>query len=844
MISRFMILPPALRFALRDLREGLRGFRIFFACLVLGISAMAGVGSLSAALLAGMADESRTLLAGDVDVQLLRRPATLDERQWLEQAGTVSQSVSLRSNAFSPQNGERALVEVRAADHHYPLYGELLTSPALPQAEMLAKSGALWGAVIDETLADRLGLKIGDRIQLGNTSFHVRAFITHEPDRANSGFLLGPRVMIAYDALQETGLIQPGSLHSYSYKLRLSPDFDLEAWLKTTQDHYGGQGWRIRTHNKSAPALRRVVEQMGVFLTLVGLTALIVGGVGVGNAVRAWLDRKRNSIATFKILGATRTMIFTISLLEVMLLASLAILVGSGLGAGLPLVFGDYLSDHLPVPPRFGLYPQPLLSAALYGFLITLAFSIWPLGRACDMPAAQLFRDQVTQEVPWPARPYVFLVTATVTLLAFVTWWLSALPELALGFLLGAGLILGLLWGVGWLIARLAALMPRVQSPALRLAVANLHRPGAATGPVVMSLGLGLTLFTVMTLVEGTFSRELSSQIPDRAPAFFFIDIQSDQHDAFLAVAQAIEGVGRLQSVPSLRGTISKINNIPAQDWEHKGGAGWVLRGDRGLSYATDVPDGNEIVAGSWWTADYQGPPLVSFSAKEAYELGITVGDTITVMVLGREITATITSLRALDWDSFQFNFVILFDPHTLASAPHGYMTALEASGDAEGRAYRQLTDSFPNVTAIRIKDVLTTVTSIIGNVALGVRATAAITILAGILVLAGALAAGQRARFYDAAIFRMLGATRRNILTSILLEYALLGCLTGVAALLLGGIAGYVIVENVLELSFTLMPQAMLVTVGTSILATLVFGLAGTWQSLRVRPARLLRST
>ncbi len=360
-----------------------------------------------------------------------------------------------------------------------------------------------------------------------------------------------------------------------------------------------------------------------------------------------------------------------------------------------------------------------------------------------------------------------------------------------------------------------------------------------------MSLGLGLTLFTGMTLIQGTFSRELSSQIPERAPAFFFIDIQPDQHDAFLTEARSIKGVGHIASVPSLRGTIHKINGIPARDWQHKGGADWVLRGDRGLSYAIDIPDGNEITAGSWWPSDYRGPPLVSFSAKEANELGIVVGDTITVMVLGREITATITSLRALEWDSFQFNFVILFDPHTLAGAPHGYMAALEArGGDAEGRAYRQLTTSFPNITAIRIKDVLTTVTSMIKNVALAVHATTAITLLAGVLVLAGALAAGQRARFYDAAIFRMLGATDHTILASILMEYVLLGCLTGLAALLLGGISGYVIVTYVLELPFALMPWAMLATVGASILVTLVFGLAGTWQSLRVRPARLLRST
>lgn len=836
-------LPLALRLAVRELRGGLEGFRVFLGCLILGVAAIAGVGTLVSSLLAGMDGEGRSLLAGDVELRLFQRELDDEQRAWVEARGTISDTLSLRSNAFAPSTGERALVELRGVDELYPLYGEFLLAPAMDTNRALGKRDGRYGIVVDPLLADRLGVEVGDSLRIGNLDFELRALIQSEPDRANAGFQLGPSAIIDRAAADETGLLVFGSLVSYHYKIRLAPETSLVDWRAELVAAWPDADWRVRTYENSAPGIRRFLDRMGSFLTLVGLTALVVGGVGVGNAVRAWLDRKTDSIATLKVLGASGGTVFAVYLAQVMLLAVLAVAIGLAVGAIVPFVLGGFLSDRLPVPPRGGFYPAPLAVAAIYGILITLIFTALPLGRARDIPAARLFRTIVAPGGARPRMVYLLLALVSAAGVVAVAILLSAQPALSAGFALAATLALLLLRGTGWLVERLAARLPRPRHAGLRLAIANLHRPGAATGPVIVSLGLGLTLFVALVLIEGNMNREVSSQIPERAPAFFFVDIQPDQYEDFVAMAQALPGVSNLETVPSLRGSILEVKGVPADEAEVAPGSAWVLRGDRGISYAIDFPEGNRLVDGAWWPADYDGPPLVSFAAEEALDLGLGIGDTITVGVLGRAITAEIASLREVEWATFGFNFVILFDPHTLATAPHSYMATLEAEGAAEAQAYRALTDRFPNVTAVRLKEVLTAVNDILGDIGTAVRVTAIITILAGILVLAGAMAAGHRNRVHDSVVFKILGAVRADILRAHILEYALLGVLTALVALVLGTLAGWLVVVEVMEMEFDIFPVAMVVTVAASAVLTIGFGLAGTWRALAIRPAQLLRT-
>lgn len=848
MISRSPALPVALRLALRELRGGLSGFRIFMACLILGVTAIAAVGSLTRAIQDGMEREGQSILGGDMEINIFQAQLGADERMWLEARGTLSDSARLRTMAHvdtETSGGEprSTLVELRAVDRLYPLYGDFKTRPVLDNEALFEQRAGKWGTAIDPLLADRLGVEVGDTLTFGGIKADIRAFIEKEPDKANMGFQLGPSVMIRRAALEQTGLITTGSLVNYYYKLKLPAGTDIKATNEELKEAFPDANWRVRDRSTSAPGLRRFIDQMGIFLTLVGISALVVGGVGVGNAVRGYMDRKTRTIATLKILGADGSTVFKTYFFQIMLIGLVAIIVGMSVGAMLPGVLALFLPDTLPVKPGGGIYPVALGLSALYGLMITVAFTVWPLGKARDLPPVRLFRALVAPESRWPRFIYVATIFGAATAVVLLAVGLSDRRMLAAGFMGGAAIALVLLRLTSWLIERGAARFPRSRNPLVRMAVANLHRPGAATGAVVISLGLGLTLFASLALIEGNLEARLTEQVPEEAPAFFMLDIQRHQLQDFETAARSINGVEELVVIPNLRGRVTKLNGVNASDVEVAQNVRWILRGDRGLSYMNDLGGGSHIVEGDWWPADYSGGPEISLGKEAADGLGLNVGDTLTVTVLGREITATVRSIREIDWGTFGFNFVILFDPNTLAAAPHTYMATMKASDAAETEAHKLITSTFPNVTAIRMKEVLSSVNTMMEQIGTAVRATAAVAIVAGILVLAGAIAAGFRQRVYESVILKVVGAVRSQILRAYLLEYTLIGLITAAIALGLGSLAGWVVVEKVMEMEFSFLAMPMIFTVVTSLVVTVLFGLASSFRALGIKPNAVLRT-
>lgn len=837
-----------LKFAFRELRGGLGGFRIFMACLILGVTAIAAVGSLTQAIEDSLTREGRTILSGDFEVRRFQRELSPEVQADVAALGSLSVSARLRTMARVADTGKSTLVELRAVDSLYPHYGTLETRPQLSNPDLLDKIGDVYGVAIDETLAAQLGVERGDQLVFGAVTTEIRAFVTLEPDKANQGLQLGPSVFVRLEALTESGLVTTGSLINHYYKLKVAEGTPLEETkesLKTILDEaLLDQSYRLRDRTTSAPGLRRFIEQMGSFLVIVGLASLVVGGVGVGNAVKGYMDRKTRTIATLKILGATGRTVFITYFAQVMLIGLVSTIIGLALGAVLPGILGDFLPADVPVQIQVAVYPSALVLAGAYGLLITIAFTVWPLGRARDLPAVRLFRALVAPEGGLPRRSYLAMITAAALGVTGLAIGLATSPLLAASFLGGAALCFLILRGLGWLIEKGAANLPRPKGALRRMALANLHRPGAATSTVVISLGLGLTLFATLSLIEGNLSGQLDDQIPNEAPAFFFVDIQPYQLEQFREKALSVEGARDLVTVPSLRGTITMINETPAADYEPPSkDERWILRGDRGLSYGLAARANSELVQGSWWPDDYDGPPQISFGREEAEGLGLKLGDRLTVNVLGRDITAEIVSLRDIGWQSFGFNFVILFDPKTLAAAPHTYMATLKASGAAEQEAHAVLTRDFPGVTAVRIKDILSRVNSLLTQVSGAVTSTSLVAIVAGILVLAGAIAAGFRERVYESVIMKVVGAVRRQILMAYALEYLLIGLITATVALGLGLIAGYLVIEFVMQGDFVPLPGTMLTTVSVALGATVAFGLSSSWRALSAKPNAVLRT-
>ena len=825
------------------MRGGLKGFRVFLACLMLGVASIAAVGSLASAILEGIRENGQELLGGDVEVQSQHGDLGQQAQAYLATQGMVTRVVEMRAMGRAVEKDSRTLIQLKAVDSAYPLYGKLTLDRPISIADALAEKDGTWGALIDEDLVRRLGVHPGDHISVGDLTYEIRAIITDEPDRSINSISFGPRVMVSTASLAATHLIRVGSLVDYDYRLKLPAKTDLDKWKKTAGSQYPDEALRIRDRRDGAPSARRFVDRIGTFLTLVGLTALLVGGVGVGNAVKGYLDSRAETIATLKCIGAPAGMVFEIYLIQIMTLGLLGIAVGLVIGAGAPFVLADLIREYLPVPTSLGIYPKPLVAAAIYGALTALAFTIWPLARAREIPAAALFRDLVAPARRWPRARFILAVGVIAALIAAMAVLLADQRTVAIWFVISAVASFALLEAVAAAIAWLAARMGRPRNPRVRIALANLYRPGAATGSVVLSLGLGLTLFVSVAMIEGNLAAQIDEEIPADVPAFFFLDIQSNQIDAFDKAIASIPGAKNFTRVPTLRGTIVKIAGVPVEDADIDPGARWAVRGDRNLTYLTDLPAHNEVVSGKWWPKDYAGPPEISFDAGLARGMHVGVGDTITFNILGREIEAKIASLRAIDWSNATLNFAVVFAPGALDSAPHSYLGTVQAAGSAEPAIFRTITDQFPNVTTIRVKDVIDTLSKLLGQIGGAVRVAAAVTLLTGILVLAGAMAAGQRQRIYDAVVLKVLGATRPDVLKAYLLEYALLGILTAVVAMILGAAASWAVIDRLMEGKWVFLPSVMVVTALASLAVTVGSGLFGTWRALSQKPAPILRS-
>ncbi|TKT82875.1 ABC transporter permease [Aquamicrobium sp. LC103] len=838
----------AFRFSLREMRGGLSGFMIFLTCIALGVAAIGGVNSVARAITAGVESQGQVLLGGDIRFQLIHREADERERAFVDGLGDVTEGASMRSMARLADGSDQTLVEVKAVDGAYPLYGELTAEPALPLDRLTAQSDGVYGAAAADILFERLGVEIGDRISLGNSEFELRARIVTEPDAISDGFGLAPRLMVSLDGLRASGLIQPGSLVEYSYKARIPgvTNADIEQIRTRAGEEFPESGWSIRDRNNAAPALSSNIERFSQFLTLVGLTALVVGGVGVANAVRAYLDGKRGVIATFKSLGASGRFVFVVYLVQISMIAALGIAAGLVLGALMPFAASAMLSSVLPIPAAGGIYPGALAMAALFGILVTLAFAVLPLGRARDVPATALFREMGFAGHGMPRLVYVAAAAGLAILLALLAIWFSADRRIAVIFVGATVFAFLVLRLVGYLVQWLARRSPRVRSTALRLAIGNIHRPGALTPSVVLSLGLGLTLLVTLALIDGNLRRQIAGNLPAQAPNFFFVDIQSGEVDRFASLVEAEAPDGKLVRVPMLRGRIMALNGTDIREIQVPPEGAWVLRGDRGITYAQNVPENSTLTEGEWWPADYSGEPLVSFAAEEAREIGLKIGDTVTVNVLGRNITARIANLRAVEWESLGINFVMVFSPNTFAGAPHSWLATLmdsSASSAEEARILNAVTRNFPAVTSVRVKDALDIVNDIVAQLAVAIRAAAAVALVASVLVLSGALAAGNNARIHDAVVLKTLGATRRTLIRAFSIEYLLIGLATAVFALAAGGAAAWFVVSRIMSLPSVFLPEVAVSTILIALVLTVGFGLAGTWRILGHKAAPILRN-
>lgn len=843
----------AFRFAVRELRGGMRGFRIFLACIIIGVAAIAGAASLNQSVKAGIQADARPLLGGDLQIDNDTYPATEEQIAAMKQGGDVAALIQMRSMArvenAAGEVGTRGLIELKAVDELYPLYGELILSPAGPLTEALNAREGIFGAAIDPTLLTRLQVNVGDRIKIGEATFEVRATIAQEPDRAISFTTIGPRVLMSHEALKATELVQPGSLVEHEYNIRVTGSETATQIRERLEADFPNAGWRIRGLDRAAAGLDRFLDNVTLFLTLVGLTALLTGGIGVANAVRAHLMGRLNTIATLKCLGAPADTIFAIYLIQLSFLAMVGIVIGLAIGAAIPFAAAAALGDTLPVAAKFGLYPIALLQAGIFGVLTAALFALWPLARARDIPPVALFRNVLADDGRWPRGKYMVAIVVVGLALAGFTIATAERPDYAAAFVVGSAVAMVLFGFAAKGVMRFAARMtqgrnsPTAGRPSLRLAFANLYRPGSPTTSVVLSLGLGLSVLVAIALLESNLNQQLADGLPSDAPSMFFVDIQPHQEELFRKTVTTAPGVNKVTTAAMIRARVTKVNELTAEEHQEKNGQSWLLRGDRGISYSETLPENVRLTEGAWWPENYEGENLVSLDSDGAAAANLKLGDHITVSVLGREVTGKIASFRDIRWQSGAMNFGIIFSPNALRGAPAMFLATLNTDAGVEEKIETSVLNAMPNVTVVQVRAALESLKNVIETLSIAVRLTAGVALVAGALVLAGAIAAGHSRRIYESIVLKVLGATRSDVLKAFVFEYMLLGLATGLIAAFVGSLAAFGVVSELMEIDWSLDIGVIVTVILACIAVTLLAGFTGTWRAMGIKAAPLLRN-
>ncbi|MCE9508336.1 MAG: FtsX-like permease family protein [Alphaproteobacteria bacterium] len=841
-------------YARRNLRAGVRGFYIFLICLALGVGAIAGIQSLSRGMIESLHHDGRYILGGDIALRTLYEPATPEQARFLrDKLGPVTVVIETHSMARRTDGQQTALVELKAVDSLYPLYGKLEVADGkgdpieTPLQDLLRPLSAVNGAVVEKELLSRLGIAVGDQISVGEQKFQVRGVIVREPDRiGNLGFSLAPRVMIGGGAFAGTGLKQLGSQVNYDQKIllpALKTFDDLERAKKKIAAAFPEAKWKSRDFLNAAPRAERMINRLSMFLTLIGLTTLLIGGVGISNAVRGYLDSRLTDIATLKCLGGTATFVFRVYMLQIVMLATFGIVLGLGLGVFASQAAGTLLTAKLSLTDQVAVYPPVLLLAAVFGYLTTFCFSLWPIGRAIRVSPAGLFRDLIAPASEFPP-PNVILWTLIGTALLVLLAISTADDQRLAGFFVGGTVFtFAVFYGYSLLVGFLTKRMKFTAVPEIRMAVANLHRPGNISASVILSLGLGLTVLAAVALVQFNFMRLIRDDLAVDAPSFFFLDIEAGQRDDFRKMVVAEPGARNLVMTPSFRGRVVKVNGKSAEEALVDKNESWVINSDRGLTYTAALPPYSRVVAGAWWDKSYSGPPIVSIATNVARAFNIGAGDEITVNVLGMDVAAKVANVREIDWASFTMNFAITFAPGFLEKLPSNYLATVIVAGEHEGEMQTKIANRFRNVTVVRVHEALEAAGTIIRAIAQAVSVSAAVTLAAGTLVLSGGIAAARRRHLYDAIILKVLGATRSQILKTFLLEYAILGIVTVGIAAALGTAAAWGVQKHVMNLEWKFSWLALTGVTALCLGITLVAGFLGTWRVLQQKPAPYLRN-
>ncbi len=842
----FNDLTMAARIAARDMRGGARGLWLLLGGTLIGAAAVALVGATSQSLVDGARRGALEAVGGDLSLRLYHRPPSDAELAAIRREGETSITGELRPMARPVRDGDVAgppvLVELKGIDRNYPLYGTVTTRPASDLHQLLERRGGVFGAVADPALFDALGLEPGDSVQIGAARFHLRGKLLVEPDRAFRAFTLGPRIIVAHDSLTATGAADPGAEVYFYTRVKLPPSPDMKAAAKAAMARvdlaFPQSGWRMVNARDGVPGVERTLAMAHVLVLFVSLGVMLVGGAGISGAVRAHLVEKMAVIAILKSIGAPSGIIVAAIGFEVMATAAVGAALGIGLGAFGPILAASVLADQLPFMLDGMPAAKPLLAAGLFGILVAALFAWWPLMRVRHMNARILQREQIIHAPELPGANGWLGTGIILSLLVALVFWVSPMPVLTVAFLVGALALAAFYYALGVALSRLAKALAKGRGANLRLGLSNLSRAGAPTGPVVMALGLTLTLLVALDGIRATASRHVQETLPNSAPDLVAFSLKPETAMRFGAQLAESGIVERTRVMPFLHARVQAIGGVPVRDLEIPKALNWVIRGDRGVSFAAELPEG-----GNWKASQLAGTGF-SVDAGVAQELGLRLGDTITLNISGQLRTGPVVHFRDVDWAGLDLSFPIIATPNTFTGIPYTLAAALKAKQGERDALEDFIKDRFPETPLIRVEDVLHSLAIALESVVAGLQAAALMCGLAALVVLAGSVLQGLRERTYEAVLLKVLGARKRQLLGQLTMEFLGLGLLVALTSVPLGLSAAYGVASaaGLGGVSVSWAGNAALVAV--AILVTLVVGLAATLGAYNTVPARVLRNS
>ena len=794
-----------LKLSLRELKGSFNEFKIVMISIFLGVFIITAVGSLSKNLIYEINNKSSELLGGDFELSTTYQEFPIKIKKWLEKNGKTSQIVELRTMVTSNQSVgvKRRIVELKAVDQNWPLIGIPIIVPnkSINKSLKMNNYNNNNGALIDASLKKQLEIQVGDVLQLGKTKIQISGIIKKEPDRMFSFATFGSRLLISKATLKASGLVIPGSL--VKYKIKFIP-YNKKIDLSFLKKFVHGTNISIKNIKNSTTNFNSFIEKTSLFISLVGLITLLISGVGISNGVKGYLIKKIKNIAIFKTLGAQNSTVFKIYFFQIIFIFLISIIPALIAGISIPFLLKTIISDSFLSSFEPFIFLEPIIISFLFGLIVCILFTIIPIAKTYEIKPIQLLRLSAHHSLNNYSKKISALILILIFALCFLIFKLTNDLKLSVyifGVVLISFLILKGMTNLLFLSFR--KLKFKIGS-LLEIARKSLIRPDTFAKSIVISFSIGLALLITLNIIEESLDYKISNTINKQAPNYFLIDIQPNQINQVKAMTSKFIGEDSLNAQPMLRGRVTSINNIKVENLKINKDVNWVLKRDRAFSWSNKAPKNVKIISGKWWPQDYTGPLLLSIGDKVAKGLNVKIGDKIEVNILGRNFEAEIFNTREIIWQNMDINFIFILSKSKIQNAPHSWIaTTTTANKEMNNTLIEKIVSNFSNISSVSVEETYVAIKSILNLLITIVNSIALVTLLSGVIVLAGILNVSKKDKLYEVAILKILGASPKKIIFLWLQEFLIIGLMASLISILIGMSVSFILVTYIFQIDY-----------------------------------------